>query len=154
LKTLWTIAELGREAGVGVETVRYYQRLGLLGVPAARTERTHRRYGADALAELRFVLRCKALGFSLKETGVLVRLKRAPRASCTRLHDELATLRDGLDTKKRAIESQLGEVEQMLDTCGGGRPIHECPALARLEMRRANESFASTTRRSGAPEKY
>lgn len=134
MKTSWTIAELGRKAGVGVETVRYYQRLGLLAVPSAASARMHRRYGADALGELRFVLRCKALGFSLKDIGVLVRMRRAPQGACDRLHDRLSNLHDELDAKRRTVESQLGEVTALLRSCAGGRSLEECEALAQLEM--------------------
>ncbi|HEY2509638.1 MAG TPA: MerR family transcriptional regulator [Polyangiaceae bacterium] len=143
MKTSWTIAELGKKAGVGVETVRYYQRLGLLAVPAAASARMHRRYGADALGELRFVLRCKALGFSLKDIGVLVRLRRAPQGACDRLHERLASLHDELDAKRRTIECQLGEVSALLRSCVGGRPLQECQALVQLEMSTEDCQFGS-----------
>jgi MerR family copper efflux transcriptional regulator len=134
LKKWMTIAELGRLSGVGVETVRYYQRLGLVAVPSAQDAKSHRRYGADAVAELAFVRACKELGFSLKEIGVLVHLRRAPRSSCTRLHERLAELSAHLDAKERQLEWQRGAVRSLLGACAGGKPLGECEAFARLDQ--------------------
>ena len=132
LKKWMTIAELGRHSGVGVETVRYYQRLGLLNVPMSRGHRAHRRYGADAVAELAFVRRCKALGFRLKEIGVLVQLRRTPGVSCGRVHERLAELRAHLVTKQQQLEAQLASVQSLLGACPGGQTLGRCEAFARL----------------------
>ncbi len=131
MKKWMTIAELGRHSGVGVETVRYYQRLGLLAVPALQA-RSYRRYGQESLAELEFVRHCKALGFSLKQVAVLVQLRRSRKGSCVKLHDRLAVLSSELDAKKQAIESQLRQVRALQAACCGG-PLDDCAALASLE---------------------
>jgi DNA-binding transcriptional MerR regulator len=147
LKKQWmTIGELGRHSGVGVETVRYYQRLGLLSVPAARGLRTHRRYGAESVAELAFVRRCKALGFRLKEIAFLVQVRRTAGSSCTKVHEELAELRAYLEAKQQQLETQLGSVRSMLEACSGGQPINKCRTFARLER-----GSSSPTRQSSRP---
>ncbi len=132
LKKWMTIGELGRHSGVGVETVRYYQRLGLIRVPATRGHRSHRKYGADAVAELAFVRRCKALGFRLKEIGALVQMRRAPGGSCDGVHQRLAELRSHLVAKQQQVEAQLTAVQSLLDACGGGVPVARCQAMAHL----------------------
>lgn len=139
-----TIAELGRLSGVGVETVRYYQRLGLVSVPAARDWRSHRRYGPDAVAELGFVRTCKELGFSLKEIAVLVQLRRAPRGSCTKLHERLAELSKELDAKLEQLNWQRGAVQSLLNACSGGKALAQCEAFARLEQGDRSEADAAT----------
>jgi len=106
--------------------------MGLLSVPTIRDRRSYRRYGPDAVAELEFVRRCKALGLSLKEIAVLVHLRRAARGSCARLHEQLSTLRSQLVTKSRQLEAQLAAVKDLLDACSEGKPIGECEAFARL----------------------
>ena len=68
-----TIGALAQSAGVGVETVRYYQRRGLLPQPA-RSYGTIRRYGPDDAARLRFIRRAQELGFTLDEIGELLEL--------------------------------------------------------------------------------
>jgi MerR family mercuric resistance operon transcriptional regulator len=125
-----TIAELGRLSGVGVETVRYYQRLGLLSVPFAR----------DWRSELAFVRGCKDLGFRLKEIAVLVRLRRAPRSPCSTLHEKLAELSAQLDVKWRQLEWQREAVRSLLDACEGGKLVAECDAFAQLEEGRRAEA--------------
>ena len=67
-----TIAKLGSAAGVGVETVRYYQRRGLMAVPAS--DGAVRRYGAEDLRRLRFIRRAQAAGFTLEEIAELLAL--------------------------------------------------------------------------------
>jgi len=70
-----TIGTLAKEARVNVETVRYYQRRRLLGVPARPTGGV-RRYGEDALARIGFIKRAQDLGFTLDEIAALLRLER------------------------------------------------------------------------------
>jgi len=70
-----TIGTLAREASVNVETVRYYQRRRLLGVPA-RPMGGVRRYGEDALARIGFIRRAQDLGFTLEEIAALLKLER------------------------------------------------------------------------------
>jgi DNA-binding transcriptional MerR regulator len=132
LKKWLTIAGLGRVSGVGVETIRYYQRMGLLSVPTTCDLRSHRRYGPDAVAELQFVRRCKALGFTLKEIAALVRLKRTPRATSAPFHAQLSTLGARLDGKMRELEAQLDALRELIDACPPDTPLAQCEAFARL----------------------
>src|SRR5690349_13479119 len=73
-KSALTIARLAAAAGVGVETVRYYQRRGLLPVPASLGE--VRRYDESDVRRLRFIRRAQAAGFTLEEIGELLALDR------------------------------------------------------------------------------
>jgi MerR family copper efflux transcriptional regulator len=146
LKNWMTIAELGRLAGVGVETVRYYQRLGLISVPSARDWRSHRRYGADAVAELGFVRACKELGFSLKEIALLVQLRRSPRSSCGKLHERLSELSSKLDGKWKRLASQRHAVRSLLAACDGGKPLVECAAFVLLAREESATEDAETVR--------
>jgi MerR family mercuric resistance operon transcriptional regulator len=125
-----TIAELGRHSGVGVETVRYYQRLGLLAVPP-QLHHGHRRYGQQSLAELAFVRHCKHLGFSLKQIAELVRLRHKHRTSCGELHERLAELSVQLAAKQRELEMKQRTIQALLESCDGG-PIDSCTASAEL----------------------
>ncbi len=72
-----TIGGLAKAAGVHVETVRYYQRRGLVGEPA-RPGGGVRRYGPEAIARIAFIKRAQDIGFSLDEVGELLRLERTP----------------------------------------------------------------------------
>lgn len=91
-----TIGRLARAAGVGVETIRYYQQRGLLPVPS--TLGTYRQYPAEMAARIRFVKRAQELGFSLDEITELLRL-------------EDGTSRDLI---RRIASDRLGQIERKL----------------------------------------
>src|SRR5579859_6767348 len=86
--TSMTIGELARHAGVGVETVRFYQRRGLLAEPPRRPG-GRRHYTESHLTDLRFIRRCRGLGFAVGEVADLLRLRRSPRRSCRTLHERV-----------------------------------------------------------------
>lgn len=128
-----TIAELGRRSGVGSETVRYYFRIGLLRGAMPSPHGPRRRYGEEALAELQFVRRCKALGFRLREIAVLVQLRASGAGSCGALHESLRELRGRLDAEKAEIEARLASVASLLGACDGKSSPSACGAFAALE---------------------
>ena len=98
-----TIGSLAKAAAVHVETVRYYQRRGLLAEPK-RQSGSVRRYGEGALKRLRFIRRAQELGFTLEEIKVLVRLGETPNCRDAKL---LA------GRKLVLVESRLGDLRQM-----------------------------------------
>ena len=119
-----TIARLGAAAGVGVETVRYYQRRGLLVVP--RSAGAIRRYDAGDVRRLRFIRRAQAAGFTLDEIGELLALDRTDDRARVR---ELATERlAALDARIAELEQSRGALERLRSTCASGRK-GPCPIL-------------------------
>ncbi|GAB4108685.1 MAG: helix-turn-helix domain-containing protein [Phycisphaeraceae bacterium] len=126
------VSELARRAGVNVETVRYYERRGLLR-PASRSASGYRRYGEEELQRLRFILRAKTLGFTLREIKELLELKNTPEATC---HD----IRQRAQVKVRDIESRIQTLRAMhrallglIDQCDNGRDSDQCPILQAME---------------------
>ena len=97
-----TIGELAKRAGVGVETVRFYQRRGLLPVPPRRG-REYRVYPTSALNTLRFIRRARGLGFTLREIGDLLTLERSGDAT-------IASIRPVLLRKVRELEEKSHEI--------------------------------------------
>ena len=100
-----TIGDLARAGGVNVETVRYYQRLGILTEPA-RARGTIRRYPDDALRRLHFIKRAQRLGFSLDEVKILLGLSDGRHCVETR---ELA------ERKLVIVEEKLADLNAMQD---------------------------------------
>lgn len=98
-----TIGKLAESATVNIETIRYYQRLGLLAVPE-KPSGGHRRYGPEVAKRVRFIRRAQALGFTLEEVGGLLRLDAANACAETR---ELAS------QKLMLIEKKLGDLRTM-----------------------------------------
>lgn len=127
-----TIGELARRAGVGVETVRFYQRRGLLGEPERRPG-SRRLYTAEHLQVLRFIRRCKGLGFPLKDIASLVHLRGSRARSCAKLHEMLTQAVHVLDAKKQVIEMRRAALSRMLEACSAGSKLSHCGVLAALE---------------------
>ena len=129
-----TIGELARRAGVGVETVRFYQRRGLLGEPPRRPG-SRRLYTAEHLKVLRFIRRCKGLGFPLKDIAPLVLLRngRSRGRGCGRLHEMVTQAIHVLDAKKEVIEMRRAALSKMLDGCPASGHLANCGVLAALE---------------------
>jgi MerR family mercuric resistance operon transcriptional regulator len=124
-----TIGALAQAAGVGVETVRYYQRRGLLAVPQAAG--SYRRYGAGDMARLRFVRRAQALGFTLDEIAELLQLQDGTdRASVRRIaRARLAQLRTRIDDMQRMAAT----LEHLVDACAHAARAPRCPIIASIE---------------------
>jgi len=102
-----TIGELARRAGVGVETVRYYQRRGLFPEPP-RQARGIREYSPEALELLRFIRRARGLGFSLREVERLVGLRKRNKDA-----HEVAVM---LSSKAEDVEKQIREMQSVRET--------------------------------------
>ena len=129
MTTELTIGRLADEAGVNVETIRYYQRRGLMAEPDKPTS-GHRRYASDAIKRVRFIKRAQVLGFTLDEVGSLLELDEA--CACTETR-ELAT------HKLQVIEEKLADLKAMrkaltalLRQCDVGTTRGDCPIIHAL----------------------
>ena len=127
-----TIGKLAKQAGVGVETLRYYERRGLVK-PQHRTASGYRVYDGDASRRLQFIRRAQALGFSLDEIAELMQLSHQPEASA-------AEVKRLTQAKIGDIESKIADLELMRETLvklecacpGEDITTMECPILAAL----------------------
>ncbi len=126
----FTIGRLAEAAGVHVETVRYYQRRGLLCEPQ-RPAGGVRRYGDDDVARLRFIRRAKAMGFNLDEIADLLGL--AGGHSCERIRQltegKLADVRGRI----QHLQHLEAELERQVALCARVPPGECCPTLDALE---------------------
>ena len=127
-----TIGKLAEQAQVNIQTIRYYERRGLLRDPE-RTASNYRVYGADTLRRVRFIKRAQDLGFTLNEIRELLELRASPR-SCredVRARSE-AKIRD-IDEKVRTLEAMRKALAKLVRACSGRGPVTECPILESLE---------------------
>jgi MerR family mercuric resistance operon transcriptional regulator len=123
------IGQLSKTSGVHLETIRYYQRLGLMPTPA-RSHGSVRRYGEDAVSRLRFIKRAQSLGFSLDEVKLLLDLSVGEHCAETRtLAQEKKKIVEKKMTDLGAIHSAL---EQLVRACGRGRTGRGCPIIESL----------------------
>jgi MerR family mercuric resistance operon transcriptional regulator len=123
-----TISRLGAAAGVGVETVRYYQRRGLLPTPPRGG--SVRRYGARELRRLRFIRRAQAAGFTLEEIGELLVLDR--RGDRARVRELAGARLAALEARISELEQSRVALERLRAACAaGGRG--PCPIIAAFD---------------------
>lgn len=131
-RTAITIGALARSAGVGVDTVRYYEREALLPKPA-RTASGYRSYAPETASRLRFIRRAKDLGFSLEDIRDLLAL------SSDRDHG-VRGVRQRAQARLAEVEQRLRELRRMqrglkdlIKACPGHGTLEACPILAALD---------------------
>lgn len=127
-----TIGELAQHAQLGAETLRYYERLGLLS-PAERTPGGYRLYAPDALERLDFIRRAQALGFSLAEIAELLALHARPEADMGAVRAIAAERLAQIDAKMDDLRRMRSGLQALLDACPGHGPAAQCPILAALK---------------------
>ena len=126
------IGEVASAAGVNIQTLRYYERRGILAAPE-RSAAGHREYPADAVRRVRFIKRAQDLGFSLLEIAELLRLRDDQSASCRDVRSAARAKMMDVDRKLgslRAMRRALGVLERSCVSDGAAR---RCPILEALD---------------------
>jgi len=131
-----TIGQLANRVGLGVETLRYYERNGLLPEPS-RTSSGYRIYSEDSEARLRFILNAKSVGFSLKDITALLGLRLSEHASAADVHKRTREKMEEIDRKIEHLKSMRRALGTLLSACDGKGSIEACPILASLEGKNA-----------------
>lgn len=122
-----SIGTLSTRAAVNVETVRYYERVGLLPSPP-RTEGGHRLYGEAHVRRLTFVRRARELGFTLEEVRALLRLADEQHPSCSKVRVVAKTHLEDVRSKIADLKRMERVLSETVSRCASGtRP--ECPLL-------------------------
>jgi len=127
-----TIGRLAKQAGLGIETVRFYERQGLIA-PPPRTDSNYRIYPEAEVDRLKFIKRAKDLGFTLKEIKELFELQHDPHAT-------KADIKNRTLAKIREIEERVSDLtriktalEHLASSCDGHGPLEGCPILEALD---------------------
>ena len=113
-----TIGQLARRADVGVETVRFYEREGLLEEPARRPS-GYRQYDEGVVDRLRFIRRAKQLGFTLKEIRELLSLRIDPATTCGDVKSRAEAKLDDIAAKIRSLQRMKRALVKLTKACGG-----------------------------------
>ena len=129
----FTIGHLAKATATRVETVRYYERIGLLAAPG-RTQGNYRAYGSDALSRLSFIRRARDLGFSIDQVRNLLDLAGQAQGDCGSV-DVMATEHLAeIDRKLADLTALRRELGALVSSCRGGT-IAECRILEALAPR-------------------
>ena len=127
-----TIGKLANAAGVGVETIRFYEREGLLPKPP-RKRSGYRQYPPDAVARVMFIRSAKDLGFTLKEITALLELRVDPDKSCADVRALAKAKIVDVEEKMADLARIRGALEKLAKACRGKGPTSECPILDAIE---------------------
>lgn len=129
------IGEIAKASGVGIDTLRYYEKEGLIQ-PSHRSDSGYRHYDQRAVRQMQFILKAKALGFSLQEIRELLTLR------IDREHQPCSSVKDLAEAKLKNIEAKIAELQRMHTVlqqitdqcCGGAEPAIHCSILDALEQ--------------------
>lgn len=126
-----TIGRLARRAGVGVETVRFYEREGLIEQPPRR-DSGWRQYPEGVVSRLRFIRRAQEVGFSLKEIEELISLRLDPSADSAEVRARAEAKIDEIEKKMRDLQGMKDALVRLAGACSGEGSAQECPILETL----------------------
>jgi MerR family transcriptional regulator, copper efflux regulator len=127
-----TIGKLAKAANVGVETVRFYEREGLIAEPPRRRS-GYRQYPPDTVRRVLFIRRAKELGFSLKEISELLSLRVEPSITCADVRAVARGKISDIETKISQLERMKAALDRLARACRGQGPTSECPILDALD---------------------
>ncbi len=127
-----TIGQVAKRAGVGVETVRFYERKGLIEQPRKRTS-GYRVYPDDVVQRIRFIRHAKALGFTLAEIGELLSLRPDPRTNCATVKERAQGKMADIDEKIASLTKMHRSLTKLVHACDRRSQTAECPILEALE---------------------
>ena len=128
-----TIGGAAREAGVGVETIRFYERKGLIERPPKPAFGGYRLYDHAVARRVRFIRRAQELGFSLKEIAELLSLKADPRIDCGNVRDRASAKLGEVKGKIARLERIAGALASMVAACPGSGVLSNCSIMEELD---------------------
>jgi MerR family transcriptional regulator, copper efflux regulator len=126
-----TIGKAAQVAGVGVETIRFYERQGLIEQPSK--EAGYRTYSPEVVARIRFIRQAQRIGFSLKETLELLALRAKPDADCAVLREQARHKSAEVDEKITQLLRVRAALEAVVASCPGRGGLEDCTILKALE---------------------
>jgi MerR family copper efflux transcriptional regulator len=128
-----TIGQLAEQAGVGVETLRFYERKKLIPEPPRRRS-GYREYPPEAVSRIRFIRGAKELGFSLKEIDELLTLRAESEGQCAEVLARAQGKIADISQRIASLERMKRALEQLASTCSERATSGDCPILDALEL--------------------
>lgn len=133
------IGELAERADVSVDTIRYYEREGLIE-PVSVRDSGYREFDKNSVETIRFVVRAKDLGFSLKEIHNLLTLKNNPDTKCGAVKTLAERKLVDVTDKIKSLQAMKKELESLVSLCiGNGTGLESCSILKTLDGKDRDE---------------
>jgi len=126
------ISEAAKAAGVGVETIRFYERKGLVTRPLRPAAGGFRSYPAETVARIRFIRQAQEIGFSLREIQELLSLQGDPGADCGDVRTHAQAKLDEVNRKIASLKRIKDALEALIEDCPGEGALGKCSILAAL----------------------
>ena len=139
-----TIGKAAREAGVNIETIRFYERRGLIERPPKGNG--YRVYSSEEVARIRFIKEAQQIGFSLSEAGDLLALRADPAADCSEVRRQAAARLHQVHQKIEQLQAVNSALETLIAACPGQGALQACSILDALTLRSAKLSPAGKRR--------
>ena len=127
-----TIGKLAKQCGVGVETIRFYEREGLIEEPQRR-DSGYRQYPEETARRVRFIKRAKELGFTLKEIRELLALRIRPEATCGDVRHQAEAKIADIEQRIVMLQKMKQALARLTVACSGRGPTSQCPILEAME---------------------
>jgi MerR family mercuric resistance operon transcriptional regulator len=135
-----TIGETARRSGCNIETVRYYERIGLMPRPP-RSMGGHRLYGGEAISRLAFIRRARELGFAIEDIRALLGLVDRRAANCGEVKRIAEKQLDAIQARIGDLRRLERDLQGMMSLCSGRR-IPDCPVIDSLFNRARTQANA------------
>jgi len=132
MKTM-TISKIAQEAGVGVETVRFYERKGLVEQPPKPPSGGFRVYPVETAGRIRFIRQAQELGFSLREIKELLSLRTDPATECADVRERAQTKLDEVNRKIALMKGIQTALEKLFVACPGQGALQLCSIMGAIE---------------------
>lgn len=127
-----TIGQVAKEAGVGVETIRFYERQGLIPRPEIPVDGGFREYPDEIVDKVRFIRHAKDLGFTLQESGELLSLQINPSSNCGAVHKRVEAKLADVEAKIRTLRKLRKALQTLAVACATRETTADCPVLEAL----------------------
>ena len=127
-----TIGRLAKQVSIGIETIRFYERQGLIE-PPPRTDSNYRVYPEEEVNRLRFIKRAKNLGFTLSEIKELLFIRHDPHATKADIKNRTLNKIEDVKQKISDLTRIKMSLEHLASSCDGHGPLEECPILEALD---------------------
>ncbi len=132
---VYTTSQIAELCGVNTETLRFYERKGLLP-PPQRTDGGYRQYSENDLKRLRFILTAKRHGFTLQEIKELLELRISPTSTCAQVQQKAREKITVIDEKLRELRRMKKALLALAASCHGHGPADDCPILEAFEQQK------------------
>ena len=134
-----TIGQVAKQTGIGIETIRFYERKGLIDEPSRR-ESGYRQYTNDVVRRLTFIQQAKTLGFSLNEIHELLSLRSLPGVTSREIKQMAQAKLGDIGQKIKMLKRMQKALKNLVDQCPGVGPTDECPIIEALDKPAINQS--------------